>query len=325
MNKINRFCSYSLFCWVIVGVLLFLSNSSISRINGEKPMRCAIIQKIALAHCARGIRTCPKCREVYTRKYCLLDICVEGNAARPVIEVEINGEKVWREFDIIKIFETCDEAIAYAEVHRVHFVKENLEPDPVLIKLKNQLPTNWSMRIENERLIVRRNEPAYQQITNLINAPAALIKKEQQEKQASVAKKGIEVYCTFVFQLETRWFPERLEWARNTNKSIDREISQLSKKYNIKDLYNRASKTVEGLYRGKTPEEKRRIDAFEKEKKELMKKRVRLPDYVSRDYCLFLLEKKGMQDEYTLIYPEEASKEMYRIEKKFKEIFDVWQ
>lgn len=288
-------------------------------------MKCAIIQKIALAHCARGTRTCPKCREVYTRKYCLLDICVEGNAARPVIEVEINGEKAWREFDIIKIFETCDEAIAYAEVHRVHLVKEKLEPDPVLIKLKNQLPDNWSMHIENERLIVKRNEPAYRQITNLINAPVALIKKERREKQASAKKEGIEVYCTFVFQLETRWFPERLERARNINKSIDREISQLSKKYNITNLYNRASKTVAGLYRGKTPEGKRRIAAFEKEKKELMKKRVRLPDYVSRDFCLFLLEKKGMQDEYTLIYPEEASQEMYRIENKFKEIFEVWR
>lgn len=288
-------------------------------------MKCAIVKKITQAHCARGLRTCPKCREVYTRKYCLLDICVGGNAARPVIEVEIEGEKAWRAFDIIKIFETYDKAIAYARAHKVPFVKENPEPDPVLEKLRNQLPANWSMRIENERLIVKRNEPAYQQITNLINAPAALIKKELQEKQASAKKEGIEVYCTFVFQMETWWFPERLERVGNTNKSIDREINQLSKKYNITNLYNRASKTAEGLYRGKTAEEKRRIDAFEKEKKELEKKRVRLPDYVSRDYCLFLQEKKGMQDEYTLIYPEEASQEMYLIENKFREIFEVWQ
>jgi hypothetical protein len=37
------------------------------------------------------------------------------------------------------------------------------------------------------------------------------------------------------------------------------------------------------------------------------------------------LEKEGMQDEYTLIYPEEASQEMYLIENKFREIFEVWQ
>ena len=246
-KKINRFNGCSLFCWVIVGVLLFLSNPLNSQATGEKHMKGAIIQKNAV------------------------------------------------------------------------------EPDPVLIKLKNQLPDNWSMHIENERLIVKCNEPAYRKLTNLINAPAGLIKKEQREKQTSAEKEGIEVYCKFVFQLETRWFPERLERARNINKSIDREISQLSKKYNITNLYNRASKTVAGLYRGKTPEEKRRIAAFEKEKKELMKKRVRLPDYVSRDFCLFLLEKEGMQDEYTLIYPEEASQEMYRIENKFKEIFEVWR
>ena len=139
MSKINRFNGCSLFCWVIVGVFLFLSNSLNSQANGEKHMKCATVQKIILAHCARGIRTCPKCREVYTRKYCLLDICVGGNAARPVIEVEIDGEKVWRAFDIIKIFETYDKAIAYAQDHKIPFVKENLEPDPVLKKLKNQI------------------------------------------------------------------------------------------------------------------------------------------------------------------------------------------
>jgi hypothetical protein len=324
MCKINRFKDCSLFCWVIIGVLFFLSNSLNSQANGEKPMKCAVIQKIALAHCARGIRNCPKCREVYTRKYCLLDICVQGDMARPVIEVEINGEKVWRAFDITKIFETYDQAIAYARANKIPFVKDNPEPDPMLEKLRYQLPANWSMFIENERLLVKRNEPAYQQITNLVNAPAALIKKDPREQEASAKKEGIEVYCTFVFQMETRWFPERLEAARNTNKSIDREISQLSKKYNITNLYNRVAKTAEYLYRGKTAAEKRRIDAFEKEKKELEKKRVRLPDYVSRDYCLFLLEKKGMQDEFTLIYPEEASQEMYLIENKFKEIFEVW-
>jgi len=325
MNKMNRFNGCSLLFGVIIGVLIFLTNSLNSQVSGEKSMKCAVIQKIALAHCARGIRNCPKCREVYTRKYCLLDICVQGDMARRVIEVEIGGEKVWRAFDIIKIFETYDQAIAYARANKIPFNKDNPEPDPNLEKLKNQLPANWSMLVENERLIVKRNEPAYQQMTNLINAPAALIKKDMQEQGASAKKEGIEVYCTFVFQMETRWFPERLEWARNTNKAIDGALSQLPEKHNLTNLYNRAAKTAEYLYRGKTAEEKRRIDAFEKEKKELEKKRVRLPDYVSRDYCLFLLEKKGMQDEFTWIYPEEASKEMYLIENKFKEIFEVWQ
>ena len=120
------------------------------------------------------------------------------------------------------------------------------------------------------------------------------------------------------------WFPERLKLARNTNKSIDQEISQLPGKHNITHLFNRAAKTAADIYRGKTQEEQHRIHAYEKEKKELEKKEVRLPDYVSKNYCLFLIEKKGMQDEFTLIYPEEASQEMYRIESKFREIFEVW-
>lgn len=241
-----------------------------SQYKGEKHMQDAIIQKITLGHCARGIKTCSKCREMYTRKYCLLDLSPSGYAARPVIQVEIDGEKAWREYDNIKIFDTYDEAFAYARQHNITFVKETPgEPDPELEKLRKQLPAKWSMLIENDRLILKRNEPAYEQITNLINAPVMILKKDRQEKEATAKKEGKEITCTFVFQMETRWFPERLERARKT--------------------------------------------------------KVRLPDYVSRDHCLFLLEKRGMQDEYTLIYPEEASQEMYTLENKFRRIFETWQ
>ena len=233
-------------------------------------MKDAIIKKITLGHCARGIKTCPKCREVYTRKYCLLDLSPSGYAARPVIEVEIDGETVWREYDNIKIFATYDDAFAYARQHNIPFVKEEPgEPDPVLEKLRKQLPPKWSMRIENDRLFLERSEPAYELLTNLINAPVMVMKKEPGETAARAKKEGKKITCTFVFQMETRWFPERLAWAKKT--------------------------------------------------------KVRLPDYVSRDHCLFLKEKRGMQDEYTLIYPEEASQEMYSLENTFREIFEVWE
>jgi hypothetical protein len=197
-------------------------------------------------------------------------------------------------------------------------VKEILKPDALLEKLKKQLPANWSMYIENERLIVKRNEPAYMQITNLINAPVMLVKKEQQEKE--IKKQGKEIFCTFVFRVEPRWLPERLEKAKNFNGSIDRKMSQLEEKHHITKLYNPNAKSAANLYRGKTEEEKRRIRAYEQEKNELEKKRIRFPDYMSEDYSLFLIEKEGMQDQFTLIYPEEASREMYLIENKFREI-----
>jgi hypothetical protein len=47
---------------------------------------------------------------------CLLDICPAdaGLMQRRVIQVEVEGDVMWREFDVLKVFEDEQEARAYA-------------------------------------------------------------------------------------------------------------------------------------------------------------------------------------------------------------------
>jgi hypothetical protein len=75
-----------------------------------------IIRKIRLAHCKRGPEVCEKCREIDAERICLLDICPPdaGLVQRRVIEVTIDGEKAWREFDVVRVFADEEEAAAYA-------------------------------------------------------------------------------------------------------------------------------------------------------------------------------------------------------------------
>jgi hypothetical protein len=49
-------------------------------------------------------------------RICLLDICPPdaGLVQRRVIEVTIDGEKAWREFDVVRAFADEKEALAYA-------------------------------------------------------------------------------------------------------------------------------------------------------------------------------------------------------------------
>ena len=79
-------------------------------------MSCHIIRKIRIAHCKRGPSTCDKCREMDAERICLLDICPPhaGEIQRRVIEVNREGEKVWHEFDIVRMFESEEEAREYA-------------------------------------------------------------------------------------------------------------------------------------------------------------------------------------------------------------------
>ena len=76
-----------------------------------------VIRKIRLAHCKRGPSRCQKCREMEAERICLLDICPPrmGEMQRRIIQVDREGEKVWREFDIVRTFESKEEAQEYAD------------------------------------------------------------------------------------------------------------------------------------------------------------------------------------------------------------------
>jgi len=84
-----------------------------------------IIRRIRLAHCKMGPKWCEKCREKKTKKICLLDIAPEdaGLAQRRMIEVQIRGEMVWKEFDIIRTFVDEEEARRYAKTYQIDDIK----------------------------------------------------------------------------------------------------------------------------------------------------------------------------------------------------------
>ena len=86
-------------------------------------MSCHIIREIRLTHCKRGPSICEKCREMDLEKICLLDICPPGmgDLQRCVIQVNVGGEEVWREFDIVRAFESEAEARAYADENGIEW------------------------------------------------------------------------------------------------------------------------------------------------------------------------------------------------------------
>jgi hypothetical protein len=75
------------------------------------------IRPIRLAHCKRGPERCETCREMDAERWCLLDIAPPdaGLQQRRVIDVEIDGETQWREFDVVRVFADEDEARTFAD------------------------------------------------------------------------------------------------------------------------------------------------------------------------------------------------------------------
>lgn len=80
-----------------------------------------VIRRIRQAHCARGPARCARCREMDREVIALLDIAPpqQGLVARPTLPVAVGGQQVWREFDVVRVFESEEEARAYAEQNGV--------------------------------------------------------------------------------------------------------------------------------------------------------------------------------------------------------------
>ncbi|PKL45688.1 MAG: hypothetical protein CVV41_01420 [Candidatus Riflebacteria bacterium HGW-Riflebacteria-1] len=71
-----------------------------------------IIKKLSVPHCKRGPERCEMCLKTAEPHWCLLDIDPpeKETMQRPVIEVEIDGERLFLVYDVIKRFASEEEA-----------------------------------------------------------------------------------------------------------------------------------------------------------------------------------------------------------------------
>lgn len=82
---------------------------------------CLAIRLLAHAHCARGPKQCERCREATAlpASPALLDVCPAGDAARPTIAVERDGQPGHRVYDVVRRFADAREAQDFAAAHGI--------------------------------------------------------------------------------------------------------------------------------------------------------------------------------------------------------------
>ncbi len=94
--------------------MIYLNEHEID--DSKRPSK-EIIRQLSPPHCARGPTRCDKCREAAERKeICLLRVYFDhGIAARPMIELEIDGETSFYEYDVLRVFSNENEALDHAK------------------------------------------------------------------------------------------------------------------------------------------------------------------------------------------------------------------
>jgi len=76
-----------------------------------------VLKKIARVHCAKGPANCRNCKKYAKgRRFGLLDTIPDEHpmVARPMIEVEIDGERTFVPYEVIAYFNTLEDAQEYA-------------------------------------------------------------------------------------------------------------------------------------------------------------------------------------------------------------------
>ncbi len=89
-----------------------------------------IIRKIRLTHCKRGPALCARCRDMDEPRICLLDVSPPnpGESQRRIVKISAGSGAVWRELDVIRVFESTAEGPAFAQDLRISDVELDQQP-----------------------------------------------------------------------------------------------------------------------------------------------------------------------------------------------------
>ncbi len=185
-------------------------------------------------------------------------------------------------------------------------VNQTSGKDNMLENLKKLLPKNWFMKIENEKLEITCTEQAYVLNENKINSPVnteSLLQKEERIK-----KNGRLIYGQFVFVMKMKLSHKEIEQIKSENNKIIFSITKLQKNLNgIPKSYK------DGIYRPRNIDEEKLVSGYLNEKNHFERKIIKLPDYQSEKFALYLESEKGIETEYVSIFPGKYSEEMYRM------------
>ena len=192
----------------------------------------------------------------------------------------------------------------------------NYQDDYILNKIIPVLPHGWTFKAQNNQFIISRNDSVVSALRKSLSFTI-----DYKISKDSILKYGQNVVSEIIYKYEHRWTFEQTTSANSNNIQINQSIKKLPEKYGITNLLDKSISTrFNSVFTGNTEKEKQLIYQYEKEKNELMSKLIKMPNYHTEKYSLFLYIMSGCNDDNYCIYPEKASQELYDILTLFMEL-----
>jgi len=197
---------------------------------------------------------------------------------------------------------------------------ESVVPNDAILKvIKPVLPKGWIMYPKEDLLIVESTDTVFVLFENQINAPVSVESKSDRVNR--IKKYGKPQRSRIVYHFENKWSVEKIKEYNAANEAIYSKLKKLPEKHGITNLKDRMlSNKMGDVYVGKTEKEKKLVENYNKEKKELESQIKLLPNYHTELYSLFLIETTGCYDDMHLVTPESISTENYQVQTLFREL-----
>jgi hypothetical protein len=204
-----------------------------------------------------------------------------------------------------------------AQYSEEEIVKKGYTTDGIINILIDYIPTGWKFIEDSGTFIFQRIDLVWELSENTSNVPFE--KKEDRIKR--ILANGKKTVSKIVIKYEDKWDFLKVQEASLNNTSVYNEISSLPQKYQITDLKDtRLSYKSKIVFTPKTDADKKRISAYYNERMKLEGKIIKLPDQNTQKYSLFIVSQTGCNDDSHLIYPDNASIELYSILNFIREI-----
>ncbi len=195
--------------------------------------------------------------------------------------------------------------------------KEFYKADPYISIILNYLPDSWALTVTESEFIFESRDTVWVLMENRINAPF----EDREQLKKRIKEHGIQTWPRVVIDYETKWTLEQTQRAMIQNTWIDEQLAGLPEKMKIAHLYDPLlSRKTGPVYTPKTDKDRELILKYEEEKQKLEQSRIRLPDFSTQVYSLFIREIRGAGDDMHHVYPDKPSHELYTILSTFREV-----
>ncbi len=195
-----------------------------------------------------------------------------------------------------------------AQYSEEEIVTKGYTKDAIINILIDHLPNGWKFTDTNNCFIFQRTDSILVLTENTLNVP--IEKKEDKIKRIqALGKKAV---SKIVIKYEPKWDFLKVQEVATNNSSVYNELRLLPKKYKIVDLKDTKLSTKENIiYTPKNDADAKKIANYYIEKKQIEEKIIKSPDLSSQNNSLFIVSMSGCNDENHIVFPDEASVEVY--------------